>query len=199
MEQTKKTSSKTLTNFRRKISCYEFSFLEFLAVKFTFFYRLLMNWRTSVFLREITEAKITASDKVLHMGCGTLPSASIFIAEHCKAHVVGIDNNKTAVRLARDYISKKGLGEWITIEYGDGASYPLADFDVIFIAINVWPIDTVLRHIAQHGKNKVRIICKDVKDDIPPLIATEEFRDIFSIVHTIQHERSQSLLLEKTT
>ena len=199
MNDTKKnhSSSTTLTNWRRKISCYEFSVLEFLAVKFDFFYKILLHWRTSVFRNEIAMARITNQDKVLHVGCGTLPSASIMIAEEIHAKVVGIDNNRTAVKLAQHYIKKKGLGDRITIEYGDGTTYPVEEYDVIFIAINVWPIDGVLRHIASHAKPGVRILCKDVKDDILPLVENKEFRDFFLVTARLQNPRTQSFLLTK--
>jgi len=52
-------SSTTLVNWRRKILFYEFIFLEFLAIKIDFFYKLLMKWRKPVFLKEIKMAKVT--------------------------------------------------------------------------------------------------------------------------------------------
>ncbi len=189
--------STTFANWRRIISCYEFSLLEFLAVKFNVFYKLLMNWRSSVFQNEINMARITEHDKVLHIGCGTLPSASLLIGENIHAKVVGIDNNRTAVRLASQYIKKRNLTQYIKIEYGDGTTYPLDEFDVIFIAVNVWPIDGVLRHIARHAKPGVRVLCKDVKDDIHPLVENNEFHSLFSIASQLQNPRTQSYLLVK--
>ena len=152
-----------------------------------------------MFLNEINMAQITEHDKVLHIGCGTLPSASLLIGEKIHAKVVGIDNNKTAVRLASQYIKKKNLTEYIKIEYGDGTTYSLDEFDVIFMAINVWPIDGVLRHIARHAKPGVRILCKDVKNDILPLVESEEFRQVFSVTNRLQNPRTQSFLLTKKT
>jgi len=72
----------TFTNWKRTISCYQYSFLEFLAVKIDFFNNLLMKWRTPVFLKEIKMASVTSKDKVLHIGCGLFPTASIIIADY---------------------------------------------------------------------------------------------------------------------
>lgn len=85
-------------------------------------------------------ANIKSTDKVLHIGCGTIPSESIIIAEQTKATVVGIDNNKNAVKFAKKIVAKKGLSDLIKIEYCEGEEYPIQDFDVIVVAINVWPI-----------------------------------------------------------
>ena len=63
-EYKKSKSAINITNWRRKISCYEYSFLEFLALKIIFFYKLLMKWRKPVFLKEIKMAKITSEAKV---------------------------------------------------------------------------------------------------------------------------------------
>jgi len=135
-------------NWKRTISCYEFAFLEFLAVNFSFFYNLLMKWRTPVFLNEINSVDISRKDKVLHIGCGILPTASILIAQQKNAYVVGIDNNLNAVKFAKRFIAKKNLSNKIAIEYGEGVQYPVKDFDVFFIAANVWPLDDIFKHLA---------------------------------------------------
>ena len=113
------------------------------------------------------------------------------------ARVVGIDNNIIAVRLAQSYIKRKHLASLITVELADGVRYPLADFDVIFIAINVWPIDTVLSHIANNMKPTARILVKGSHDDLVAVLEKEEFRDAFVIAATLKHPTSESFLLKK--
>lgn len=190
-------SSTVITNWRRTVSCYEFSFLEFLATKISFFYRLLTSWRKPIFLKEIKMAKVSSKDKVLHIGCGLLPSASISIAEETNAKVVGIDNNNKALKFAQQFVDKSGLSDLIKIEYGDGVEYPVQDFDVIFIAINVWPIDTVLKHLLSQIKKDTRIICKGMKNDITDLLEKEGLHDMFSVNSVSEHPKTQSFLLTK--
>lgn len=48
----------------------------------------------------------------------------------------------------------------------DGVNYPVYTFDVIYIAINVWPIDGLLLHLAQTMKPTARILCKGSHNDI---------------------------------
>lgn len=140
---------------------------------------------------------IISSEKVLHLGCGAFPSATIAIAKEKKTHVVGIDNNNIAVKLARSYIRKNDLSNLVTIEYGDGMHYEVSDFDVIYIAINVWPIDKVLFHLAQTMKPTARILCRGSHQDITDLLKKTEFQLLFSIYATLEYPKIQSFLLMK--
>jgi len=189
--------SMIFTNSRRIISCYKFNFLELLALKTDLFYNLLMKWRKPVFLKEIKMAKITSKDKVLLIGCGILPSETTLIAEQTKSKIIGIDNSIKACNLAQSYVQKKGLSDLIKIEYGDGANYPLQDFDVIFIAINVWPIDSVLKNLSYNAKANTRIMCKSIKNDIVKSLEKREFHNSFSIGSQIENPKTQSILLIK--
>ncbi len=182
---------------RRFFSCSGFTLFEIAAARISLFDRLLTKWRKTVFLQEIQLLDISPSDRVLHLGCGALPTASVFIVQEKNAAVTGIDNNRIAVHLAQSYIKKKQLSNKIEIEYGDGATYPIHDFDKIFIAINVWPINRVLLHLAETMKPTARILCKGSHHDIFTLLEKEEFRTRFSIVTHLQHQKSESFLLMK--
>ncbi len=188
-----KNISRFLINSRRILSCYYYNFLELLAVKTKLFQKLLMEWRRPVFLNEIKMANIKKNDKVLLIGCGIFPSETMLIAEQTGVDVVGIDNSPQAVKIARKYVKKKGLSKNIKIEYGDGKDYPINDFDVIFIAINVWPIDFVLKHILKNMKLDGRVMCKSLKNDIINVIEKEKF----DIVSKLENPQTQSFLLVK--
>ena len=190
-------SSGFLANSRRLFSCYVFTLFEILATQMNLFDMLLTKWRKPVFSREINMLNITPTEKVLHLGCGALPSATIFIAKDKNAHVVGIDNNSIAVKLAQSYIKKKDLTNLITIEYGDGVNYPVHTFDVIYMAINVWPIDSVLLHLAQTMKPTARILCKGSHNDITAFLKKKEFQSLFSVKSSLDHPKTQSFLLTK--
>jgi len=185
------------TNSRRIISCYKFNFLELLAIKMDLFYNLLMKWRKPVFLKEIKMAKITSQDKVLLIGCGILPSETVLIAQQTKARIIGIDNSIKACNIAQSYVQKKGLSDLIKIEYGDGANYQIQNFNIIIIAINVWPIDLVLKNISDNAKKNTRIMCKSIKNDILKSIEKREFHNSFSIESQLENPKTQSFLLIK--
>jgi len=142
-------------------------------------------------------ANITSTDKVLHIGCGTIPSESMIIAERTKARVVGIDNNKNAVKFAKKIVEKKGLSDLIKIEYCDGEEYPVQDFDVIVVAINVWPIEKVLIHLSKQMKKDARIICKGMKEGIIDCIEKSNLSDILYVKSVTPTPKMQSLLIVK--
>jgi protein-L-isoaspartate O-methyltransferase len=185
------------TNWRRFLSSLLFTLLEIFATQINLFDSLLTKWREPVLIREIQMLNIIPSEKVIHLGCGAFPSATISIAKEKKTHVVGIDNNYIATKLARSYIKKKNLSDLVTIDYGDGTNYPVQDFDIIYIAINVWPIDKVLFHLAQTIKPTARILCKGSYQDINTLLKKKESQSLFSVSSTLEYPRIQSFLLTK--
>jgi protein-L-isoaspartate O-methyltransferase len=189
--------SKFLINYRRIISCYKYNFLELLATKIKFFENLLMSWRKPVFLNEIKLANVTEKDKVLLIGCGIFPSEAMLIADQTKAKVVCIDNSIKAVNMAKKIVKKKRVFDLVKIEYADGINYHPDDFNVVFIAINVWPIDLVLRNLAKNLKTNTRVLCKSSKNDILDVIENERLLESFRIESKLENPKTQSFLLIK--
>lgn len=156
-----------------------------------------MKWRQPVFLKEIKMTEVSSVDKVLFIGCGILPSEPILIAEETNANIVAIDNNKAAFKFAQSYIRKKGLSDRIKIEFADGVDYPVEGFDVIFVAINVWPIDGVLKILARNVKKGTRVMCKGIKNDILDTLRNTGLYDMFSVKSVVENPKTQSFLLIK--
>ncbi|UCD14204.1 MAG: class I SAM-dependent methyltransferase [Thermoplasmatales archaeon] len=142
-------------------------------------------------------AEVSSENKVLFIGSGIIPYEAILIAEETKAKVVGIDNSMKTLKFAQSYINKKGLTDMIKIEYGDGLNYPIQDFDVIFIAINVWPIDSILKHIYYHMKDDAKVMCKSFKNDIADVLKLEGLHGKFSVKWVLKNPQSKSFLLKK--
>jgi cyclopropane fatty-acyl-phospholipid synthase-like methyltransferase len=142
-------------------------------------------------------ASIEPNDNILLIGCGIFPSESIVIAEETGLKVVGIDNSPTAVKHAKDYIEKIDLSHLISIHYADGNSFSVEPYNIIFIAINVFPINKVLVHLSQHLKKGSRILCKSIHHDIPSVLQSEKLTNVFSIIDNIENPRTQSYLLNK--
>lgn len=142
-------------------------------------------------------ANVTKNDRVLLIGCGVFPSELILITEKTKAKVVGIDNSIKAVKIARKYVKEKGLSNLIQIEYGDGLNYPVNDFDVVFVAINVWPIDSVLKYLSKNMKKNTRVMCKSLKNDIIDVLENEDLSDSLYLKSKLENPKTQSFLLIK--
>ncbi len=190
-------SNTKYANVKRLFSSVQFNIFEFLASKNSLFYQLLMNWRKPIYLNEIRMADITDEDTVLYIGCGIFPTAPILLAQYTNAKIVTIDINQTVLKHAKKNIVKHGLGDKITIEYGDGASYNLSQVSVIYIAANVWPIDKILYHIAEAGESNIRILCKSMNEDVLPILSQPFLKKYFRILKRHRNPRSYSFLLEK--
>ncbi len=186
-----------MLNLRRKILCLTFYFLEFFSLKSRFVHCFYLKWIGKIFVDEFHMAQVTNHDVVLHIGCGSLPTMSILSAQEGHAKVVAIDNNLQAVQRAQRFIDKQNLSDAITVKQGDGATYPVGSFDVIFIAINVNPIDVVFRHLATHANQQVRIICRDLGTGLVQMLQDEEFSRHFKIQTQVRHEKTYSLLITK--
>jgi cyclopropane fatty-acyl-phospholipid synthase-like methyltransferase len=154
-----------------------------------------MKWRKPVFLREIKMVKINSNDKVLLIGCGILPTETILIAETTGVKVVGIDNSITAVKHAKKYVKKIGLSDLIKIEYADGTNYKLSKFNIIFIAINVFPIESILKHLSNNIKPGTKILCKSIRNDIYATIEKQGLSKKLYVIKRIENPKTQSFLL----
>jgi len=155
-----------IINLRRKAYCILFTFLELLVIKINILYELFMKCRKPAILNEIKRAEINSKQQILIIGCGIFPSTSIVIVDKIKTKITCIDNNPKAVKLARAYVKKMNLEKKIQIEIGEGISYPINNYDVIFVAINVFPINLVINHLAKNMKPKSKLICRGLKNDI---------------------------------
>jgi len=171
-----------------------------LAYRIKLLNRLLANYRGKVISEEIKISKISPESKVLFIGCGLLPSTPIRISKETNAHVTAIEHSSKIVHIARSFINKNGLSNKIKIEIGNGINYPVEQFDVIFIATNVWPITSVLKHLSSNMKTNSRLICRDIKNDIQKILEHEGLNDILPIETAFIHpagSKYKSLLIVK--
>ena len=192
-----KNRSNFLTNSRRILSCYWYLILELLAVKTNFFNRFVTNLRKPYYEEAVKITGVNPSDKVLFIGSGIFPSQCIIISQKTGAEVVGIDNLKKAITLSKKYIEKIKLSDKIKVEFADGTSFPVNKFNVVFIAINVWPINSILKHLANNLEKGAKVLCKSYENDIPAVLSNEKLDDIFEVKKSRFNPVSQTYLLIK--
>ena len=85
--------------------------------------------------RLLSAAEITATDRVLDVGCG-LASLLIALAERIpfQSPAVGIDVSEELIQQAAREVRRAGLEDWITVLASRATRLPFADgaFDVVF-------------------------------------------------------------------
>jgi len=183
------------TNWTRKILDFKWRFIEILALDMPRLEKHIVSLRKKITENELIMAEISQDDKVLLIGCGPCPTTALIVAEETQAKVVAIDKNIKAVEFASLYIKKNNLNDIIKIEYGDGIAYPIENFDVIFIAANVWPVDLVLSHIFHRVKDDVKVICRDFESYIKNIITDGHLSDFFYIDSSYDHEGYSGILV----
>lgn len=133
---------------------------EVLASKIRIFEYIYFGLCKGLVEKEIKEANITSGDKVLHIGCGSLPYTALIISQKTKARVVAIDNDPRAVKQASYYIKSKN--NTVKVMHGDGKNFSVKEFDVILVSHGVIPKEIILRNIYASMKNQ-RLIFRNPK------------------------------------
>lgn len=113
---------------------------------------------------------VNRKTKILHIGCGSLPLTVKYLYKYTPAElIVGIDNTMRAVKNAKLYLNREDIRGRVKIEYGDGISYELEDFDIIFLSWGVEPREKVLHNIfgrmRKNGKLVLRLPSQDCLDE----------------------------------
>jgi trans-aconitate methyltransferase len=152
---------------KRLINIFYFKFEIFFSY-FPFFAELFIKFHEFSVKGEIELYQISPSEKVLHIGCGAIPYTSIVVARETNAKIIAIDNKHKMVNAATNLIKRCNLSDRIKIEFGDGNTYDLSSFDVIFLSFGVTCQELILKHVIDSMKDKSRIylrVPKKMKDD----------------------------------
>lgn len=129
-----------------------------LAVKF------IKKYYKNIVKNEVSVSDIKPSDRVLCIGGGSVPCTAILISKLTDANVEVVDVDRKAVRRAQNLISRLGLSNKINVSYGDGTSIDCSDFDVVHIALQVQPKESVIKNAAETCKKGKKIIVRMPKD-----------------------------------
>jgi precorrin-6B methylase 2 len=145
----------------KKLIDFSYVIFEKVATKFNIISSNYSNMYQEVVDKEIKMAGISAKDKVIVIGCGSLPITAILVAMKTKAHVVAIDKDTKAVKEAAKFIRNHQLDELVVIEHADGKSHPLNNFDVIYLSYGLNK-DEIFGILNKNSKKDARIIFRTV-------------------------------------
>ena len=155
-----KFNSATFKNFMD----YAYVIFEKIACSFEIMSSKYLKLYDELIEKEINMANITKNSKILVIGCGSLPVTSILIGSKTHSDIVSIDFDKKAVLKAKKFVNNHDLSLKLKIEYGGGLTYPIENFDVIFVLYGVKRQLEILSNLSEKIKSDVLIVFRTTQD-----------------------------------
>ncbi len=141
-----------------------FVVLEKIGLKFDVISSNYIKLYDDIVEKEICMAKISSKDRILVIGCGSLPATTALIAMKTKAEITTIDIDSRAVHEASYFFKNLNLERQITVEHADGLKYSINKFDVIFVLYGVQQQKEILNYLAENMQDTTKIIFRTVCD-----------------------------------
>jgi len=143
---------------RKKLISGTVAFFEKVASKSTILSELYSRPYRDVVRREIELARLTKRDRVLNVGCGSIPFTAIHVARMSGADVVAIDRDREAVKLARQCIRRMNLQDKIKIYLADAVEKIPEDFDAAVVALQAEPKEAIMTNLCSCASRKARLV-----------------------------------------
>ena len=199
-----KTIGRNINAFALKfISDYLFITVEKIIVKLPLLLSPYITYYEDIVDKEIKIAKITRKDNVLHIGCGSIPSTSLLIAQKTRAPTIGIDKNVPTVQDAQNCVHALHQENQIQIHHADALTYTMQSSDVIIVSQGIEPRYEVLEHIAKTIGHNTRVIFRTFSSKNDNITKEDAvLRTLFSIQDIVAHPQHGiliSVLLRKKT
>jgi precorrin-6B methylase 2 len=196
----RQVGNKIPTNSIKKIMDLGFIVFERMGVKFPVVSAVYLQFYENVVQQETALAKVCPKDRVLVIGSGSLPATPILITRYSGAKVVTIDRDPRAVKSSTDYIRHQQLADRLTIDYGEGLTYPAKDFSVVFIMYGVKNTQDVIASLPNRISDDCRVVLRLLCDTNRKILDNLDITSYFTIkdqVHTSSLGAFETLLLEK--
>jgi precorrin-6B methylase 2 len=145
-------------NKLKKLGDYTFYLAEKIILNYKKFIPFYMKFYEEMVIEEIKMANISSDDKILHIGCGSIPATSIIIAKETGANIVAIDIDPYSSQKAKQFIKQNTKLNNIIIKNADGAEYSTAEFDTILISDGVKKLYNILQNISESLRKNTKVI-----------------------------------------
>ena len=172
-----------------------FIFSEKIIVRLEKLLSFYLNFYETMIENEIKLANICKDNKILHIGCGSIPATSILLVKKTNADVVAIDKDLKSVEQAKILLSKIGLSEKIRIIRGDALEFQIKDFDLIIISQGIKPHDVVLKNIAKNLNTKTRVIFRTSSTNDGGLAQKDKILEDLFVVEDIVSQKKNGLMI----
>ncbi len=142
----------------KKIGDYTFYLAEKIILNYNQLIPFYIKFYEEMVKEEIKMANISSDDRVLHIGCGSIPATSIIIAKETGANIIAIDVDSNSSQKAKQFIKQNTKLNNIIIKNADGAEYPAAEFDTILISDGVKKLYNILQNISESLRKNTKVI-----------------------------------------
>lgn len=196
-----KISIKLDSHKLKKINDFLFIFIENILIKFDKIVHIYLDFYKPMVENEIIFAHITNKDNILHIGCGPVPSTSIYIAKRTDANITAIDKNLLSTKKAQTLILKLKLFSKIHIIHANALNFSIEKFNLIIISLGIKSYEDILKYISQNMRNDTRVIVR-TNSLIDGSLAEKDIflKEIFTIDKIIPQKKNGlmiSVLLSK--
>ncbi len=140
--------------------------LENLMRKTKVLQNLILSYYKPIVEKEVLLSSAKRTDKILCVGGGYFPCTAILFHKLTGATVTVIDNDKDAIEKSTDLIEKMGLQNKVLVKYTDGVDVSAEDFDVIHIAMQISPKETVFKHIHSTMRKDAKVLVRTPKEHL---------------------------------
>jgi 2-polyprenyl-3-methyl-5-hydroxy-6-metoxy-1,4-benzoquinol methylase len=160
----KQIGGKIRTNHLKSIMDFVFILVEKIGCKFEVISEIYLKLYEDIVTKEITLAQISQKDRILVIGSGSLPVTPTLIVRNTHAQTVSIDIDPHAVKQAIHYVNSQNLEPLLKIEYADGFTYPIEQFNVIIVLYGVKHPAQMLRNLADRIDQNTKVIYRTITD-----------------------------------
>jgi 2-polyprenyl-3-methyl-5-hydroxy-6-metoxy-1,4-benzoquinol methylase len=170
--------------------------VEKIIIKFKKLVLLYITYYEDIVKEEISMVNIRNTDNILHMGCGSIPSTSILLAQNTGATITGIDKKLQAVDEARLCLRMlKLVDHKIIIKNAEALNYPIKNFDVILVSQGLEQRNEILSYISHSMKKDARIIFRTISSPEGSLNKQDYFlKNLFKIANQVSHKKHGLLI-----
>lgn len=172
-----------------------FIIVEKILIKFQKLHPLYFDFYDEMTKNEINLANISINDKVLHIGCGPIPSSSILLAKKSGAQVTSIEKNLYSVKQASSLVFEFGISDRVQIKHADAIHFPVDKFDVIVISQGIRPYKELLEYISQSMNDDARVIFRTSSSHNGEINQSDLFiRELFKVSKIVTQEKNGLLI-----
>ncbi|MEF8879375.1 MAG: class I SAM-dependent methyltransferase [Candidatus Thermoplasmatota archaeon] len=179
----------------KKFVDYIFVIVEKIVFKIEDLLSLYLSFYENLVEKEISLAKISSDDKILHIGCGSIPATCILLGKKTDCQMTGIDKNFKSVKQAKKLIENKKLENKIHIQHADGLNFPVESFDVIIVSQGIKPAFEVLKKISLSIKKTSYVIYRTNVSNVGKLTDKDMFIRRFFEIKKVLHQEKNALLV----